>query len=99
MNSFFKKQIDKNLRSKIDIIVTSGAVSAGKHEFYPLCSKKILIYQIFSKGWLLDRVNQFYLLNLKEVKRLSLGLPGNPISSSACFRFFVYSLYFKYPWS
>ena len=24
------------------------------------------------------------------MKKLFLGLPGNPISSSACFRFFVY---------
>ena len=31
--NFFKKQIDKNIKSKIDIIITSGAVSAGKHDF------------------------------------------------------------------
>jgi len=34
----FKKKIEKNIKSKIDIIITSGAVSAGKHDFVPFCS-------------------------------------------------------------
>ena len=31
----FKNKIKKNIKSKIDIIITSGAVSAGKHDFVP----------------------------------------------------------------
>ena len=39
--NFFKKKIEKSFKSKIDIIVTSGAVSAGKYDFVPLVVKKI----------------------------------------------------------
>ena len=32
----FKKKIEKSIKSKIDIIITSGAVSAGNMILYPL---------------------------------------------------------------
>ena len=44
---FFKKQIDKNFKSKIDIIVTSGAVSAGKHDFVPHIIKVFSLSNFF----------------------------------------------------
>ena len=34
----FQKKIEKSFKSKIDIIITSGAVSAGKHDFVPYSS-------------------------------------------------------------
>ena len=45
----FKKRIEKSIKSKIDIIITSGAVSAGKHDFVPSVVKN-LIYQSYFKG-------------------------------------------------
>jgi molybdopterin molybdotransferase len=44
---FFKKQIDKKIKSKIDIIITSGAVSAGKHDFVPHVVKKFNLSNFF----------------------------------------------------
>ena len=38
----------------------------------------------------LDLVNQYCLQNSNKTEKAIFGLPGNPISSSACFRFFVY---------
>jgi len=44
---FFKKQIEKNFRSETDIIITSGAVSAGKHDFIPSVVKKFNLSNFF----------------------------------------------------
>ena len=44
----FEKKIQKNIKSKIDIIITSGAVSAGKHDFVPLVIKRLNVSN-FSK--------------------------------------------------
>ena len=86
---FFKKQIDKNLRSKIDIIVTSGAVSAGKHDFIPSVVKKFNLSNFF-KGVAIRPGKPILFAKFKGSEKAFFGLPGNPISSSACFRFFVY---------
>ena len=86
---FFKKQIDKNLRSKIDIIITSGAVSAGKHDFIPSVVKKFNLSNFF-KGVAIRPGKPILFAKFKGSEKAFFGLPGNPISSSACFRFFVY---------
>ena len=86
---FFKKQIDKNIKSKIDIIITSGAVSAGKHDFVPLVVKKFNLSNFF-KGVLIRPGKPILFAKFKNINKAIFGLPGNPISSSACFRFFVY---------
>jgi len=44
---FFKQQIEKNFKSEIDIIITSGAVSAGKHDFIPSVVKKFNLSKFF----------------------------------------------------
>ena len=86
---FFKKIISKNVNSKIDIIITSGAVSAGKHDFVPLVIKKFNLSHFF-KGVSIRPGKPILFAKLKGVEKVLFGLPGNPISSSACFRFFVY---------
>ena len=86
---FFKKQIDKNLRSKIDIIITSGAVSAGKHDFILSVVKKFNLSNFF-KGVAIRPGKPILFAKFKGSEKAFFGLPGNPISSSACFRFFVY---------
>ncbi|MBD1157122.1 molybdopterin molybdotransferase MoeA [Pelagibacterales bacterium SAG-MED20] len=85
----FKKKIEKNINSKIDIIITSGAVSAGKHDFVPNIVKKFNLSNFF-KGVLIRPGKPILFAKFKNVEKVVFGLPGNPISSSACFRFFVY---------
>jgi len=86
---FFKKQIEKSFKSKIDIIMTSGAVSAGKHDFVPSVVKKFNLSNFF-KGVLIRPGKPILFAKLKGFEKAIFGLPGNPISSSSCFRFFVY---------
>jgi len=86
---FFKKQIDKNIKSKIDIIITSGAVSAGKHDFVPSIVKRFSLSNFF-KGVAIRPGKPMLFAKFKKSEKAIFGLPGNPISSSACFRFFVY---------
>ena len=84
-----KKKIEKSIKSKIDIIITSGAVSAGKHDFVPLIVKKFNLSNFF-KGVLIRPGKPILFAKFKKLEKAIFGLPGNPISSSACFRFFVY---------
>jgi len=89
----FKKEIQKNMKYKSDLVITSGAVSAGKYDFIPNVIKQFKLKSIF-KG-----------VNIRPGKPIMFakfnnnmcffGLPGNPISSAACFRFFVLPLIFK----
>jgi molybdopterin molybdotransferase len=85
----FKKKIEKKIKSKIDIIITSGAVSAGKHDFVPSVIKQFRLSNFF-KGVLIRPGKPILFAKLKNVEKVIFGLPGNPISSAACFRFFVY---------
>ena len=85
----FKKRIEKSIKSKIDIIITSGAVSAGKHDFVPYIVKKFNLSNFF-KGVLIRPGKPILFAKLKGLEKAIFGLPGNSISSSACFRFFVY---------
>jgi molybdopterin molybdotransferase len=85
----FKKKLEKSFNSKIDIIVTSGAVSAGKHDFIPSIVKKFNLFKFF-KGVAIRPGKPVLFAKFSNVEKVIFGLPGNPISSSACFRFFVY---------
>jgi molybdopterin molybdotransferase len=85
----FKRRIEKSIKSKIDIIITSGAVSAGKHDFVPSVVKKFNLSSYF-KGVSIRPGKPILFAKLKNVEKAIFGLPGNPISSSACFRFFVF---------
>ncbi len=83
----FKTYINKFIKSKYDIIMTSGAVSAGKFDYIPSVVKQFKTSHYFKnvqirpgKPILFAKINQ----------KIIFGLPGNPISSAACFRFFVY---------
>ena len=83
----FKSKLKNLIKSKTDIIITSGAVSAGKFDYIPSIVKQFKTSHFFKsvmirpgKPILFAKVNQ----------KIIFGLPGNPISSAACFRFFVY---------
>ena len=85
----FKKMLEKSFKSKIDIIITSGAVSAGKHDFIPSVVKKFSLSNFF-KGVSIRPGKPILFAKFRNFEKAIFGLPGNPISSSACFRFFVY---------
>ena len=83
----FKSKINKMLKSNIDIILTSGAVSAGKFDYIPSVVKKFKTSHYF-KSVMIKPGKPILFAKIKH--KAIFGLPGNPISSAACFRFFVY---------
>ena len=85
----FEKKIKKVFNSKIDIILTSGAVSAGKFDFIPSVVRKFKLSNYF-KSVAIRPGKPLMFAKFKERHKVIFGLPGNPISSAACFRFFVY---------
>ena len=90
----FQSEIKRNLKSSNDLILTSGAVSAGKFDFVPMIIKKFKLKYSF-KGAYIRPGKPLMFAKFKNNKAF-FGLPGNPISSAACFRFFVLPyLYFS----
>jgi molybdopterin molybdotransferase len=87
--NLFKKIVNKSLKSKVDIMITSGAVSAGKFDFVPSVIKKFKLSNFF-KGVAIRPGKPILFAKFKNKEKSFFGLPGNPISSAACFRFFVY---------
>ena len=83
----FKNEIKVNLKSNTDIIITSGAVSAGKFDFIPKIITNFKL-KYFFKGVYIRPGKPIMFAKFKKNK-VFFGLPGNPISSAACFRFFV----------
>ena len=89
----FKEQISKQLKSKTDILITSGAVSKGKFDFIPSIINQFKLKNHF-KGVAIRPGKPIMFAKFNNNKCF-FGLPGNPISSVACFRFFVIPLLFK----
>ena len=86
-----KEKIKKSLKSDIDIFVTSGAISQGKFDFIPKLINK-LSFKTYFKGVSIKPGRPIMLSKFKRKEKLFFGLPGNPISCAAGFRFFVYPL-------
>ena len=86
---FLKKILSKKILSKIDIVVTSGAVSAGKYDFIPEVIKKFKLSNYF-KNVAIRPGKPILFAKFKNKEKSFFGLPGNPLSTAACFRFFVY---------
>jgi molybdopterin molybdotransferase len=89
----FKKEILSNLKSNNDILITSGAVSAGKYDFVPNVVKQFKLKYYF-KGVAIRPGKPIMFAKFNKNK-VFFGLPGNPISSAACFRFFVLPLIYS----
>ena len=85
----FKSKIIKMLNSKIDIIITSGAVSAGKFDFVPNAIQSFSLSDYF-KSVAIRPGKPILFAKIKGKQKAIFGLPGNPMSSAACFRFFVH---------
>ena len=89
----FKREIVKNMNSRSDIVITSGAVSAGKFDFIPQIIKTFKLKSMF-KGVAIRPGKPIMFAKFKN-NMCFFGLPGNPISSAACFRFFILPFLFK----
>ena len=90
----FQNEIKKNLKSRNNLILTSGAVSAGKFDFVPKIIKKFKLKYSFKGAYI--RPGKPLMFSKFKNNKAFFGLPGNPISSAACFRFFVLPyLYFS----
>ena len=87
--NIFKTKIKRMLNSKIDIIITSGAVSAGKFDYIPSVVKTLNLSNYF-KSVAIRPGKPILFAKIQGKQKAIFGLPGNPMSSSACFRFFVY---------
>ena len=87
-NKFYKKLL-KILKSKTNIIITSGAVSAGKFDFIPKVINKFKLSNSF-KNILIRPGKPILFAKFKGKSKVIFGLPGNPISTAACLRFFVF---------
>ena len=85
----FIKEINKHLKSNTNIIITSGAVSAGKFDFVPGIIKNFKLANSF-KGVAIRPGKPILFSKFKNKNTAFFGLPGNPISSAACFRFFIF---------
>jgi len=88
-DKLFKKLIKKKLISKYDIIITNGAISAGKFDFVPKIINNFKLSNHF-KGVAIRPGKPIMFAKFKNKNKSFFGLPGNPISSAACFKFFVY---------
>ena len=86
--SIFKSKIKKMLNNKIDIIITSGAVSTGKYDYIPSVVKTFKLSDYF-KSVAIRPGKPILFAKIKSKHKAIFGLPGNPMSSAACFRFFV----------
>ena len=85
----FYKNLLKILKSKTHIIITSGAISAGKFDFIPNVLKKFKLSHSF-KNILIRPGKPILFAKFEGKTKVIFGLPGNPISTAACFRFFIF---------
>ena len=92
-SNFFMKELKKNIKSNSDLVITSGAVSAGKFDFIPHVIKQFKLKSFF-KGVSIRPGKPLMFAEFIN-KKFFFGLPGNPISTVACFRFFVLPFLFK----
>ncbi len=84
----FYNKLHRILKSKTDIVITSGGVSKGKFDFIPLIIKKFKLSHFF-KDIALRPGKPILFAKIRNKQKVIFGLPGNPMSSAACFRFFI----------
>ena len=89
----FYKELMKNIKRKVDIVITIGGVSAGKYDYVPKIINKFNSKYYFKNSKI--RPGKPILFSKINKRTAFFGLPGNPVSSAACFRFFVLPFMFK----
>jgi len=89
----FLKELKKNIKYKVDIVITIGAVSAGKYDYVPRIINKFKRRGYFKGAKI--RPGKPILFSKIKSGTAFFGLPGNPVSTAACFRFFVLPFIFN----
>ena len=85
----FETRIRETL-SEADILISTGAVSAGRHDFIPECLRKLGAKIVFHKVAI--RPGKPVLYARFPDGTHYFGLPGNPVSAAVGLRFFVVPL-------
>jgi molybdopterin molybdotransferase len=83
----FRKKLLDAIREGADIVISTGAVSAGVHDFVPSVLKEVGAEILFHKVAI--RPGKPILFARLPGGAFFFGLPGNPVSSAAGLRFFV----------
>jgi|TARA_B100000929_G_scaffold282927_1_gene263425 molybdopterin molybdotransferase len=89
----FLIELNKNIKHKVDIVITIGAVSAGKYDYVPRIINKFKERGYFKGAKI--RPGKPILFSKIKFGTAFFGLPGNPVSTAACFRFFVLPFIFN----
>ena len=84
-------KIKKCIKNKIDLVITIGGVSAGKYNYSKYNKKYKTKFRFKNSKIRPGKPILFSKLNTNT----TFGLPGNPVSTAACFRFFVLPYIFK----
>lgn len=87
----FKSKLEGIIENKADIIVSTGAVSAGAYDFISEELEKRGAQILFHKVKIRPG-KPILFAKLPDGGPFYVGLPGNPVASAAGLRFFVYSL-------
>ncbi|WP_285405538.1 molybdopterin molybdotransferase MoeA [Luteibacter sp. ME-Dv--P-043b] len=83
----FHEAIADALAAGVDLIVTTGAVSAGRFDFVPTTLSALGAHTLFHKVAM--RPGKPLLAARFDAGPLVLGLPGNPMAVAVGYRFFV----------
>jgi molybdopterin molybdotransferase len=83
----FIGMIDQILKHQPDVIVTTGAVSMGKHDFVSSALKELGAETVFHKVAI--RPGKPILFAKFESGPVVFGLPGNPVATVVGWRFFI----------
>ena len=83
----FERALAESLHASADIVISTGAVSMGRHDFVPTVLARLGARTLFHKVAM--RPGKPLLFAQLAQGPLYFGLPGNPVSSVIGFRFFV----------
>jgi molybdopterin molybdotransferase len=89
--AIFRQRLEKALGDNCDIILSTGAVSAGVHDFVPSILKEMGAETLFHKVAIRPGKPLLF-ARFPKGGPFFFGLPGNPVSTAAGLRFFVYPL-------
>ena len=94
------KKVINELCNKFDVIISTGAVSMGRHDFIPQSLRELGAEIVFHKSKIRPgKPIIFAVLKANENRKKPVyyfGLPGNPVSANIGFRFFIMPLINKW---
>jgi molybdopterin molybdotransferase len=83
----FLEEVGRSVETGADLVVSSGAVSVGRHDFVPAALARIGARTVFHR--VATRPARPTFAAVLPGGALFLGLPGNPMSAAAGWRFFA----------